>query len=459
METDSSYLPQLLMIAGAFGLVLLNGFFVVAEFALVRVRPTRMEQLAQEGNRRAVLVRSVIQHLDEHLSACQLGVTLTSLGLGWIGEPAFFRLIAEPLRWLGGWVPGLGAEPVIHTLAYALAFATTTFLHIVVGELVPKTLSIVYTEQMALMIAQPFYLFYRLFRPAIRILNGMSSLLLRRFGVEAVFGGAAAHTDEELRMLVHSSAKGGYLDETERDILDNVFDFSERVVRQVMTPRNEMVCLYVEDPLEESLAVARREGYTRFPLCMEEKDTIVGMVHIKDLFARAHEIRDLREIARPVLEVPETVSIAAVMQQMQREHRQMAIVRDEYGGTAGLVTMEDIVEEIVGEINDEFDPVEEPEVARLAPDVYDVDGAMQLSDAVREFGMTVDTEVGVDTLGGYIVTCLGRQPEVGDRVDLGGFTAEVTAAEGFRIERIRLQRSAAAPEADPDEPADAESGR
>lgn len=435
---------QAVVLLLALVLVLMNSFFVFAEFALVRVRPTRIEQLAQEGNARARLVQAILAHLDEYLSACQVGVTLASLGLGWIGEPAFFHLLAAPLRWLGNWLPAIASDAAVHSVAYTLSFATITFLHIVIGELVPKTLSIAYSEPIALMIAGPFSLFYRLFLPVVRALNGTSARILRGFGVTAVPSGATAHTDEELRMLVQSSANGGYLDETERDILDNVFDFSDRVVRQIMTPRREMVCLYTEDPVSKSLQTAMAAGHTRFPLCDSEKDEVLGMVHIKDLFARAGEIRSLREIMRPLLEVPETLALADVMKRLQRERLQMAIVRDEYGGTAGLVTMEDIVEEIVGDIQDEFDPVEAPEVACLAPDLYDVDGAMQLDDATDQFGFTVEDEYGVDTLGGYIVALLGRQPAVGDQLEIGDYSAEVTAAAGFCVERVRLQRRPAA---------------
>lgn len=437
------------MLAAALAIVALNAFFVIAEFAVVRVRPTRMMQLAQEGNRRAAQVARALEHLDAHISACQVGVTLTSLGLGWIGEPAVERLITALLARASHAVSLPAIEVIVRPLAFLIAFSLLTGAHIVLGELVPKTLSIARAEDLALRIIGPFQLFARLFRVPIRLLNLTANGVVRLLGEHAEPDEPAGHTDEELRMLVHSSAQSGYLDETERDLLDSVFDFSDRIVRQAMTPRQDMVVLYVEDPIEESLETARREGYTRFPLCAEEKDNILGVVHIKDLFARAGEITDLREIVRPVLEVPETLPLRDALREMQRRRLQLAVVRDEYGGTAGIITMEDIIEELVGDIADEFDPVTEPEVAELGQGVYDVDGALVLDDVQRRIGIRLPGELGVDTIGGYVLALLGRQPVVGDRVDLGACIAEVTQVEGFRISRLRLMQKPSHPASTP----------
>lgn len=412
----------------------MNGFFVAAEFAMVKVRSTRIQQLVDEGNRRARSAQLVINHLDAHLSATQLGITLASLGLGWLGEPAVARLLEGPLGALGapGWA--------IHGTAFVIAFMLITVAHIVAGELAPKSLAILQPESVALWTSAPLRLFYRIFYPLIWLLNGMSFALLRLFGISTSVAHEAAHTDEELRMLVSASAQGGYLDETERALLDNVIDFSDRIAREIMVPRGEMVCLYVEDLMDENMKVAKTEGHTRFPLAQEDKDHILGLVHIKDLFARAEDLTDLRDVMRPMLMVPDTISISTLLKEFQRQRAQMAILVDEYGGTAGLVTVEDVLEEIVGEIQDEFDPEEEPEVETISPNVYEVDGAMLLEDAQEQFGFRMEDEPDVDTLGGYLFTVLGRQPEVGDVVPLPGYVAEVVETEGFRISRVRLTR-------------------
>ncbi len=421
-------------------LVGLNAFFVAAEFALVRVRATRIEQLAAEGSARAKLVKRVLVDLDGHLSAVQFGITLASLALGWIGEPALAHLIEGPFGFLAQWVPFLNTPAAVHTASSVIAFSIITFLHIVLGELAPKSLAILQAEQMSLVTAPLLNWFYRLGRPVIDLFNGMTSVLLRLFGVTQPQLHELAHTDEELRMLVSASAKGGYLDETEREMLDKVFDFSERVAREIMVPRNDMVCLYVEDPIEESLRLAKEEERTRFPLCFEEKDNVLGLVHIKDLFKYQGACTDLRKIMRPIMMVPENISISKLLKEFQRQRTQMAILVDEYGGTAGLITVEDVLEELVGEIQDEFDEIEEPDVEKVAPDVYEVDGALLLEEVTEEFGLQLDSEADVDTVGGYVFTILGRQPEPGDQVELGPYLGEVVETEGFRITRLRLTR-------------------
>lgn len=428
------------MLVVALFLVLLNGFFVAAEFAMVRVRATRVDQLLREGNRRAGVVQAVLKDLDGHLSACQLGITLASLGLGWIGEPALARLIEPAVKALVGWRPGLDPAILVHTIALVIAFALIAWFHIVLGELAPKSLAILQPETMALWTAGPLRLFYWLFRWPIRLLNGTSLWILRIMGVRRPTAHEMAHTDEELRILISASARGGYLDETERVILDNVFDFTERVAREVVVPRKEMAVLYVEETLEENLRVARAEGHTRYPLCREDKDHVLGLVHIKDLFTRAGEIRDLKEIMRPILMVPDVISVSWLLQEFQRKRTQMAVLVDEYGGTVGLVTIEDVLEEIVGEIRDEFDEAVEPELKQVAPGVYEADGGILWEDAANQLGFTVEEAPDVDTLGGYVLSSLGRQPAVGDAVDLGAYGAEVLAVDGFRITRLRMTR-------------------
>lgn len=428
----------------ALGLVFLNGFFVASEFALVKVRSTRIDQLLEEGNPRAKMTRKVISDLDAYLSATQLGITLTSLGLGWLGESAIAHLL-EPL------LPG----PLNHVVAGIIAFAVITFLHIVLGELAPKSLAIQRTEQVALATAAPLHLFHTLFYPFIYVLNASALGILRLLGIKPASEKDLSHSEEELRMLVMASAQSGHLDETERSLLDNVFDFSERVAREVMVPRGEMVCLYLDDSLEENIRVARTEGHTRFPLCEGDKDHVIGLVHIKDLLRLGIDdkpVLDLRQIMRPILAVPETNSISTLLKEMQRRRTHMAVLVDEYGGTAGMVTLENLLEEIVGDIRDEFDD-EPPEVEAVAPNVYEVDGALLLEEVEERFGLNLPEEhtEEVDTIGGYIFSLLGRQPVVGDQVPFDQMQAQVAEVDGFRIVRVRLSPLEQSVLAEPDQ--------
>lgn len=426
-----------LEVALAVLLIFLNGFFVAAEFAIVKVRATRLQQLADEGHKRAKTALTVVHHLDEHLSATQLGITLASLALGWIGEPAVAELIATPMHLLARWVPALDSPVATHTVASVIAFCLITMMHIVLGELVPKSLAIVQAEALTLWCAPPLRLFYRLFKWPIALLNNTANGILHRFGVEPASEHEIAHSNEELRMLVSASAAGGHLDETERVLIDNVFEFSERIAREVMVPRNEMICFFTDDTLEENLAVARESGHTRFPVCEEEKDNVIGMVHLRDLFRAQQGLRDIRSIMRPVMVVPETLSVSRLLKEFQNHRTHMAILVDEYGGTAGMVTIEDLVEEIVGEIQDEFDQEEKPEVQQVAPNTFEVDGAMLLEDAREELGLDLDDEVeGVDTIGGYIFTMLGEKPAVGQKLQVGRHLLQIIEVEGLRITRV-----------------------
>lgn len=438
ISTDGSSTLAALEVILAVFLVFLNGFFVAAEFAIVKVRTTRLQQLADEGNKRAKVALTVVHHLDEHLSATQLGITLASLALGWIGEPALADLVAYPLHVLSRWIPGLSSPLAIHTVSVVVAFSFITMLHIVLGELVPKSLSIAKAEAVTLWCAPPLRLFYGLFRLPIAVLNNMANAILRLVDLGPASEHEFVHSNEELRMLVTASAAGGELDETERVLIDNVFGFSERVAREIMVPRNEMVCFFTDDSLEENLAVARDAGHTRFPLCEEDKDNVIGMIHLRDLFRTQKDLRDLRSIMRPVMVLPETLSVSRVLKELQHQKTQMAILVDEYGGTAGMVTLEDLVEEIVGEIQDEFDQEEKPEVQQVAPNSYEVDGAMLIEDARAELGLDPEEVEGVDTVGGYIFSVLGEKPAVGQQVQVGKHSLQVIEVEGLRITRVRV---------------------
>ncbi|HWI50655.1 MAG TPA: hemolysin family protein [Symbiobacteriaceae bacterium] len=429
-------LTSVLELVLALLLVFLNGFFVAAEFAVIKVRATRIQQLMEAGNPRAAAAHEVVTHLGEHMSATQLGITLTSLGLGWVGEPAVADLVAIPLGALGFASPWL-----LHTVAFVIAFMLVTTLHIVLGELVPKAMAITEPEKLALALSPSLHLFYRIFRGPVWVLNKVATGTMRWLGVKPVSDHEKAHSEDELRMLVSASARGGYLDETERLLLDNVFDFSERVAREVMVPRNEMQCLFVEDPFEESLALALEAGFTRYPVCEADKDHVLGMIHLRDLFGRGQALRDIKQVMRPILVVPETVSISRLLKEFQRQRSQMAILVDEYGGTAGLATLEDLVEEIVGEIQDEFDD-EQPEVTTIGPDAFEVDGAMLLEEAEAQLGLRIGEaeSEGVDTIGGFVLSSLAARPQVGQEIPTGAHMLEVAEVEGYRITKLRVTR-------------------
>lgn len=427
----------LLKVGAAVALVLLNGFFVAAEFAIVKVRATRIQQLADEGNRRAAVAQVVVNRLDEHLSATQLGITLASLALGWIGEPALAMLLEPPLHALGRLVPALRAPLVLHTVSFMVGFSIVTMLHIVLGELVPKSMAIAQAETMTLYCAGPLRQFYRFFQWPIRALNSLAGAVLRWMGFERASEREMAHTEDELRMLVGASARGGYLDEVERVMIDNVFDFSERIAREIMVPRSEMTCLFVEDSAEENIGRALEAGYTRFPLVHEDKDHVVGMIHSRDLLAGG--VRDLQQIMRPMLMVPEMLSVSRLLHEFQRRKTQMAVLVDEYGGTSGLVTLEDLMEEIVGDIQDEFDE-EEPDVTTIGPDAFEVDAGILIEEAEERFALDLPETEGVDTLGGYVMATLGQRPELGQNVTAGAHQLTVTEVEGLRIARLKVTR-------------------
>ncbi|EGO62050.1 hemolysin family protein [Acetonema longum] len=417
-------------------LVLLNGFFVAAEFAMVKVRSTRIDTLLQEGNTRAKYAKRLVDNLDAYLSACQLGITLASLGLGWIGEPAIARLIEPPLTSLG--LP----EAMIHTIAFAVAFSIITALHIVLGELAPKSLAIQKADSVTIWTSVPLIAFYKLMFPAIWVLNSLANWILRTVGIQMAGEHEAAHTEEEIRILMEESHQQGYIDQTELTYVDNIFDFAERHVNEVMIPRTDMICLYVEDSFAATLEKALEEQLTRYPVCDPDKDRIIGFVHIKDLLAALAKGQTpaLREIVRDVMAVPETMPISNLLKLMQKDRAQIAIVIDEYGGTAGLVTVEDLLEEIVGEIQDEFDE-ERPTVELREDDAHSVDGRLLLEDVNELFGLDLEAE-NVDTFGGWMASRVEMPPRVGQQVDYDGYAFVIEEADNLRVARVLVRKMA-----------------
>lgn len=415
-------------------LVFLNAFFVASEFALVRVRQSRLTQLQNEGNSLANYALKVNQRLDVYLSATQLGITLASLGLGWVGEPAIADLIVVPLLHRFG----ISDLTTIHTISYIIAFSIITFLHIVLGELAPKTLAIQKSVGVSLWLSWPLLMFYRLFLPVIWLLNAAANRLLKLFGVEPAGELEAAHTEEEIRILMNESAKSGIIDKDEMTLFDNVFEFADRVAREVMHPRTDMDCLFTTQTFAENMKQVYATKHTRFPVAVEDKDQIIGFVHITDLLtADPDEEHDLNKFLRPILGVPETMEISKVLKLMQRKKSQLAIVIDEYGGTAGMLTAETILEELVGELQDEFD--DEPPELVVKGDITSVEGRMLIEDINDLFGLEIEDEE-VDTIGGWLFNHLEGNISKGQKVNHNGFVFEIAQAERLRVQRVHIYR-------------------
>ncbi|MBW3624572.1 MAG: hemolysin family protein [Armatimonadetes bacterium] len=421
---------QLLKIFIALFLVALNGFFVAAEFAIVKVRKTRIQELAEEGGFFARTAHRAVQHLDAYLSATQLGITLASLGLGWIGEPAFAHLI-QPL--FDGW--GAMGTAAAHTTAVAIAFLIITFLHIVFGELAPKSYAIIRPEGTTLALAWPLHLFYLVFYPAIWFLNGVANGVLRLIGLRSANEHEHLHTEEELRMILAESARGGSLRDSEALLVEQAFEFADTPVHAVMVPRVDVDFLSLDWTQARILEEIDKHPHTRYLVVEDEDlDQPRGFVHLKEMVSQlASTGIDLTKVLRPIHIVPETQSIERLLRELQARHSQIALVMDEYGGTAGIVTMEDLVEELIGEITDEMD--EEPPDFLRRENVIVIQGAAALSDVSRELKEEIQSEH-FDTLGGWIMGRLERVPGEGDSVESDLYSFTVTRMDGPRIVEI-----------------------
>ena len=418
----------------AIGLVFANGFFVATEFAIARLRPTQVEEFERAGRPGAASVRHAVEHIDAYLAACQLGITLASLGLGVVGKPAFEELL-EP-------VLGDGASLAGFALAAATAFGIITLLHVVVGELAPKSLAIARTGSTVLWVAPPMRLFYFLTKPLVDLFNGMGNLLLKPFGIPpASEAGHAPHSEEELRTIMRESRQGGLIDRTDQELTENVFAFGDRRVREVMTPRGEIDFLTTEDDLSSAIARAIETGHTRLPLCRPAGglDEPIGMIHAKDLLPACAEgdSRPLAELRRPLERVSESALIAQVLRELRPQRRHVALVADEHGTTTGLVSLEDMLEELVGEIEDEFDLEEAAGVRREGSDLL-VPGSLPLRDLARELDIELD-DPHEATIGGHVVEELGRVPEAGETLELDGFRIDVLESEGPLVRSLRLR--------------------
>jgi CBS domain containing-hemolysin-like protein len=421
-------------------LVLANAFFVAAEFALVGARKTRLEEMGRAGDRKARLARRAIQSLDRYISATQLGITLASLGLGWIGEPALAHLIEGAFTWL----PAPVERIATHAVASGIAFAIITVLHIVLGELVPKAVALLFPELVSSWVVVPLMGFAWVMAGPIALLNGAANRLLRFLGIKPPSEAERLHSPEEIRLLVEQSQEGGSILQRDARLLEGVFEFSEKTAQEVMTPRTQMVALEGDLTVEQAADEVARERRSRYPVYTESLDEIIGVVHAKDILSalRSKPGAKVRDIMRPPLFVPGTREVEDVLADMKRLKTHLAVVLDEYGGTAGLVTMEDLLEEIVGPIFDEYDPQERPAAAPGGPML---DGGMPISDFNNEYGTELD-DADYNTIGGYVFGQLGRLPRPGDRVTAGPYTLEVAEMDGRRVRTIRLHQPAPVPE-------------
>ncbi|HSP22804.1 MAG TPA: hemolysin family protein [Planococcus sp. (in: firmicutes)] len=375
----------------------LTAFFVGSEFAVVKIRMSRLDQLIAEGNKKAVMAKRVAGDLDYYLSACQLGITVTALGLGALGKPTVERLMYPIFDFFAV------SDAVASASSYAIAFILVTYLHVVLGEMAPKTLAIEYAEKMSLLLAPPLYWFGKIMKPFIWTLNGAARILLRTFGVQPA--GEQAYSEEELKIVMAQSSEGGAINETELSYMENVFTFDERVAKNIMVPRTELVTLDKDMPLDEIIALLDENNYTRYPVTEEgDKDRVLGFVSAKKMLPHIVAGREW-QLEDFVLEMPtvfEMTGLQDALLRMQNARVHIALVADEYGGTAGMITMEDILEEIVGEIRDEFDADEQPEISKVSENRYLINGRVLIKDLEERFGLTFEEGEEIDTIGGWI---------------------------------------------------------
>lgn len=430
------------LVAVAF-LVFLNGFFVAAEFALVKVRDTQLEPLVNKGHKRAKIARLILNNLDAALSATQLGITLASLGLGRLGEPVIAEILEPVLHWMN-----IESEQVKHSISFGIGFSIISFLHIVVGELAAKSLAIQKPLATSIWVAQPLTWFYKISYPAIWVLNHAAGWLLRRFGVEPVSEGEMAHSEEELRLLFSSNQKHSGGSHFGRDLVLNAMDLRHRTVRAVMRPRKEITALDTEASIPECLDIAEKTNYSRFPLVEDGNlDKTLGVIHIKDLYAKRLQAKrgaDLLGMARKLIYIPETANLERVLQLFQERKLHLAIVVDEFGGTIGMVTLENVLEELVGQIQDEFDQ-EKPLLTQKNETTWELAGNLPLHELTDLTGVEVSGE-GVTTVSGWITQELGGFPKQGDTAPLGEYELRVEQMDGPRVATLRLIKHTPKPE-------------
>ena len=422
-------------LAAIAALVGLNAFFVACEFSVVKVRTTQLHGLLEEGNVNARFVKHVRGHLDAYLSATQLGITLASLALGWIGEQSLASIIRPALA-----IFHIYSNAVTTSIAITLAFAGITFLHIVFGELAPKYIAISDPLPVALRLMRPLGGFYILFKPAIWLLNKSSNFLLHRvLRLQPVRGSELAHSEEELRLILQQSEKSADVSPLGRELVFNVLDLRDRVVRDIMTPRGEIVYLNVEDDFDTNVKKAIESQHTRFPLCRENLDNTIGLIHIKELLPMMRDPRpDLMKIKRELLPIPEMMPLENLLRLFLSKHVHVAIIVDEFGGTVGLVTLEDVLEELVGDIQDEFD-FEKEEFRKISANEFSVDGALGLYELNDLAKLDLESP-DVSTIGGYVTHLLGHLPKTGEQVKIDGYLVTVSESDNRRVKQLNFKK-------------------
>lgn len=427
----------ILKLMGIAFLLLTNGFFVASEFALVNVRQTKMAQLAKDGNKTAGLVCKEIEHLDTYIAAVQLGITIASIGLGWVGESTLASILEPLFRFL----PGAEKTIAVHSCATGIAFALITFMHVVIGELMPKSIALQYPERTAIFIAKPMLHIAKVFKPFIFLLNGFGNYMLKLINIHPAASAHSVHTPEEIGMIVEASYNEGILNETEKNMLQNIFEFSDKDAKQVMSPRPDMVALPVDIEFEELEKTILDNQYTRYPVYEEDLDHIIGLLHVKDLYAMTINKKEfnLRAMLREAKFFPETVPLDKLVRDFKTNKVQMAIIVDEFGGTSGLITLEDILEEIVGEVQDEFDTDEEADIVKISEDEYIANGIMRIDEFADYFKKEIPEEEDVETIAGVILKHLDRMAEVNDTVEWDDFVLTVIELDGTRIVKIKVQ--------------------
>lgn len=418
-----------------FFLVALNGFFVAAEFAIVKVRSSQVEIKAKDGSRVGITAKHIVSNLDAYLSATQLGITLASLGLGWVGEAVVSDVLINLFNSLQ-----LNLSPELaHKIAFPVAFVFITVMHIVFGELAPKSMAIQLPVRTTFAIALPLQVFYYIFRPFIWVLNRMATLLLKVIGISAVKG-HEAHTSEELQLLLDQGKESGVLDSSEHELIKNVFDFNERPVKKIMIPRTKIAAVDNQITQEELLKTLASENYTRLPVYEETIDNIIGFLHVKDILLKVLGQKPIviKEILRPVMYIPEAKQISDLLTEMQhKSNPMMAIVLDEFGGTAGLVTMEDIVEELVGEIQDEYDE-EKPVVEKVSDTEYIVNAQATISDVNEFLPIPLPEEDEYDSVAGLMNVIFEKIPDLHEMETFGGYECRIIKKSKLNVEMVKL---------------------
>ena len=428
----SNYMGNFINLIIVFLLVFLNGFFVAAEFAIVKIRPSKIETLVLSGKNNAGYVKKIAEDLNSYLSACQFGITLSSLGLGWIGEPTIVKILDPLFNYFR-------MEDVVkHTVSFIIGFSIITAVHIILGDLVPKSLAIINAEKVAMLTARPLLFFYKVSYPVIWLFDKSTNLILKIFGVKDSHAHEEVHTNDEILLLLQESYNHGFLNKESLTLMDNVFDFSEKNVTSVMIPRTEMACISKNDDFNEIVKFMLEGKYTRYPVYTENKDNIIGFIHIRDICKQEilNQEKNLDEIIREIIFVPVTMPVSSLFKKFQMENSQIAIAIDEYGGTAGMITFEDILEELVGDIQDEFDLNDDSEIKKFSEYSYSVNGKIPI-DRINKL-LNINIETNVETIGGLFSSEYGLLPEIGQKISHDGYKFTVTKSDGRRALRVKI---------------------